>query len=255
MGRTSGWTYKPGQYLFLNCPSISRHEWHPFTISSSPEAEEFLSVHIRVVGNWTGKLQELLNPQEKDGIVQEYVSDPLLRVDAPYGAATEDVFKYEHLILIGAGIGVTPFASILKTIGHRLSMMGDESSPQISIKKVHFMWITRELSAFEWFLDLLEDLDDHDYRDFLDITIYITSKKFMDDQQQFGADSDGGLSERVFYGRPDWEKIFLEQGERYKGETVGVFFCGPRILSKNLYEYCRAHTRGKTKFVYKKENF
>ena len=44
--------YKPGQYLFLNCPEISRLEWHPFTISSAPE-EDFTSVHIRVVGDWT----------------------------------------------------------------------------------------------------------------------------------------------------------------------------------------------------------
>lgn len=44
--------YKPGQYLFLNCPDVSRLEWHPFTISSAPE-EDFVSVHIRVVGDWT----------------------------------------------------------------------------------------------------------------------------------------------------------------------------------------------------------
>jgi len=44
--------YKPGQYLFLNCPDVSRLEWHPFTISSAPE-EDFVSVHVRVVGDWT----------------------------------------------------------------------------------------------------------------------------------------------------------------------------------------------------------
>lgn len=39
--------YKPGQYLFINCPSIAKLEWHPFTISSAPE-EDYFSVHIRV---------------------------------------------------------------------------------------------------------------------------------------------------------------------------------------------------------------
>lgn len=39
--------YHAGQYAFLNCPLISRHEWHPFTISSAPE-EEHLTFHIRV---------------------------------------------------------------------------------------------------------------------------------------------------------------------------------------------------------------
>jgi predicted ferric reductase len=30
----------PGQYLFLCCPELSAREWHPFTISSSPEISE-----------------------------------------------------------------------------------------------------------------------------------------------------------------------------------------------------------------------
>jgi len=39
--------YLAGQYAFINCPEISRSEWHPFTISSSPE-DELLSFHIKV---------------------------------------------------------------------------------------------------------------------------------------------------------------------------------------------------------------
>lgn len=29
--------YRPGDYVFVNIPLISRTEWHPFTISSAPE--------------------------------------------------------------------------------------------------------------------------------------------------------------------------------------------------------------------------
>lgn len=39
---------------------------------------------------------------------------PLVRIDGPYGAPAEDVFDAEVAVLVGAGIGVTPFASILK---------------------------------------------------------------------------------------------------------------------------------------------
>jgi len=39
---------------------------------------------------------------------------PMVRIDGPYGAPAEDVFDSEVAVLVGAGIGVTPFASILK---------------------------------------------------------------------------------------------------------------------------------------------
>ena len=49
---------------------ISKNEWHPFTITSAPD-EEFVSVHINAVGNWTTAITTLLNPDKKIGIVQE----------------------------------------------------------------------------------------------------------------------------------------------------------------------------------------
>ncbi|MBS0346604.1 MAG: hypothetical protein JSR69_09090 [Proteobacteria bacterium] len=52
-------SYRPGQYLFLNCPQIATFEWHPFTITTSP-LEDTLEVHIRNLGNWTGALHELV---------------------------------------------------------------------------------------------------------------------------------------------------------------------------------------------------
>lgn len=43
-----------------------------------------------------------------------------MRVDGGFGAASEEVFEYETVMLVGAGIGVTPFGSILKNIQYRL---------------------------------------------------------------------------------------------------------------------------------------
>ena len=37
-------------------------------------------------------------------------------IDGPYGTPSGDIFQAEHAVLIGAGIGVTPFASILQSI-------------------------------------------------------------------------------------------------------------------------------------------
>ena len=45
----------PVQYVFLQCSELSLFEWHPFTLTSAPE-ENYLSVHIRKAGDWTGRI-------------------------------------------------------------------------------------------------------------------------------------------------------------------------------------------------------
>jgi ferredoxin-NADP reductase len=52
-------------------------------------------------------------------------------------------------MLFAAGIGVTPFASILKTIRYKVE------AGEIPLKYVAFYWISRDATAFEWFIDLL----------------------------------------------------------------------------------------------------
>lgn len=32
-------TFRPGDYVFINIPTIAKYEWHPFTLSSAPEDE------------------------------------------------------------------------------------------------------------------------------------------------------------------------------------------------------------------------
>lgn len=117
---------------------------HPFTISSAP-SDPFASVHIRQAGDFTKTLGERLgctsalaaqltreanHGSEKTGsrdiaygaghfydITKAVQHLPVLRVDGPFGTAAEDVFDCEVAVLIGTGIGVTPWASVLKNIG------------------------------------------------------------------------------------------------------------------------------------------
>ena len=44
-------------------------------------------------------------------------------IRGPFGAPTSRVFQAQHAVLIGTGIGVTPFASLLQSIMHRLRVV------------------------------------------------------------------------------------------------------------------------------------
>lgn len=59
-------------------------------------------------------------------------------IDGPFGSASEDFQKYEVVTLVGAGIGVTPFASILKSIWYRVNYPTQNST---KLRKVHFFWV------------------------------------------------------------------------------------------------------------------
>eukprot|EP01130_Rhizamoeba_saxonica_P009681 TRINITY_DN3947_c0_g1_i1.p1 TRINITY_DN3947_c0_g1~~TRINITY_DN3947_c0_g1_i1.p1 ORF type:complete len:351 (-),score=51.13 TRINITY_DN3947_c0_g1_i1:40-1092(-) len=253
--------YIPGQYVFLSCPYIANFEWHPFTISSSPD-EEFMSCHIRIIGDWTGKLWELLNPDGVEGIVQEHMvtapnGSPIIMIDGPYGAASEEVFGFDTVILFAAGIGVTPFASILKAIKHMLDVNPD----QCRIQRVHFYWSNRDSTAFEWFIWLLAYLEQT--CDFLDINLFFTGNLTPDQVRaaHHGGDLDHdaitGLNAKTTFARPVVKNIIQQKAQEYQGQRVGVFFCGPPVISKLLYDACTSVTNARegTRFIYHKENF
>jgi hypothetical protein len=85
-----------GQYLYLKFYSMSTFQWHPFTVTSSG-GDAYVSVHIRMVGDWTRELGRRLARFPCDV--------PMMSVDGPYGSPADDVFDYDHVLLIGAGIG------------------------------------------------------------------------------------------------------------------------------------------------------
>ena len=108
--------YKAGQWVKIASAAQNPGEFHSFTISSAPH-EEYLSLHIRAVGPWTFNLRENYNPANLRG--QPF---PKLYLDGPFGEGHQDWFRYEVAILVGGGIGVTPFASILKELVHRFNI-------------------------------------------------------------------------------------------------------------------------------------
>lgn len=266
---------RPGQYIMINCPAVSCWQWHPFTLTNAPE--EDLSVHIRIVGDWTREFAHALgcDPELNEAVSKELCDDedpqtklsrvlPRIMIDGPFGAASEDVFHEEVAVLIGAGIGVTPFASILKHIWYR-SQDENPSSPPLKLRKVYFFWICREPTAFEWFQSLLHAIEAQDNQNFIEICTFVTGRLEKDQVENIytndpGVDRDvvTGLQAPTHYGRPNWDRIFSSIASAHPATKVGVFFCGPPALSSTLHKMCLKHTSGKpgsASFSYSKERF
>ncbi|EOD16966.1 hypothetical protein EMIHUDRAFT_459074 [Emiliania huxleyi CCMP1516] len=157
---------------------------------------------------------------------------PSLCVDGPYGSSSEEVFHYEVLLLVAAGIGVTPFASILKT----LARQAQTNRLETPLKRCSFFWICRDEREFQSFKDVLVDiLADTALANIFELNTYITGEV---DLKAVTADA----SYNQFAGKPDWGRVGRALGESFPASDVGVFVCGPSALSNQLSAMCRTLT-------------
>ncbi|CAJ0930074.1 unnamed protein product [Ranitomeya imitator] len=115
--RPNDFEYKSGQWVRIACLSLGTNEYHPFTLTTAPH-EDTLSLHIRAAGPWTTRLRELYSPQSVD----ELNGYPKIYLDGPFGEGHQEWNKYDVSVLVGGGIGVTPFASILKDLVFKSSV-------------------------------------------------------------------------------------------------------------------------------------
>lgn len=75
--RPGNFAYQPGDYIFIQIPAVSKHEWHPFTISSAPELGGRIWIHVRSVGNWTKSLYKYFDqydPGEEYDVESTYTT-------------------------------------------------------------------------------------------------------------------------------------------------------------------------------------
>lgn len=290
--RKPSFKYKAGQWLFLNCPSVSAHQWHPFTITSCP-FDSYVSIHVRQVGDWTkdlanalgagpvqAKLYNELDPMGIYEIALDHADMPAVRIDGPYGAPAEDVFDNEVAILIGTGIGVTPWAAILKNIWHLR-----RTDAARRLRRVEFIWVCKDTSSFEWFQALLSSLEAQSLNEsispsgggnasFLRIHTYLTQRLDLDAANNIVLNSVGTakdplteLDSRTNFGRPDFDKLFqgISAGilnESYMGKfdrrlrtDVGVYFCGPNAAARSIHKACKNASLPQVKFRFWKEHF
>ncbi|WP_281614657.1 ferredoxin--NADP reductase [Flammeovirga sp. SubArs3] len=103
--------YTPGQFLTLLVNVNGRVERRCYSLNSAPKVDKTISVTVKRI---------------KDGKVSNFLFDNVKKGDKvqvlyPMGefTITPDVEKKRHIVLFGAGSGITPLISILKSILHK----------------------------------------------------------------------------------------------------------------------------------------
>lgn len=298
MSKPPQFRYKSGQYMFVQCPAVSPFEWHPFSITSAP-GDDFLSVHIRKLGDWTQELHRVFghvcenSEPGKSGLLGAHETTqkslPKLLIDGPYGAPAQDYRKYDVLLLVGLGIGATPFISILKDLLNNIVEeekdqektadlypipdLNIEASPRkqkpLRTTNAYFYWVTREQGSFDWFKGVMNEVAELDQRGVIEMHNYLTSVYEEGDARSAlitmvaalnhaknGIDIVSGTKVRTHFAKPNWKKVMSKIGSKHANARIGVFYCGAPILAKELKVLCNEYNqRGTTKFEFHKEHF
>ncbi|KAK9889380.1 hypothetical protein WA026_004655 [Henosepilachna vigintioctopunctata] len=250
--------YKSGQWVRIACMSLNKNEYHPFTLTSSPN-EDTLKLHIRAVGPWTTHIRTIY---EEATMMTTSKRLPKIYLDGPYGEGHQDWNNYDVSILIGGGIGVTPFASILKDIAFR--------SGQTRCKKVYFIWVSRTQKQFEWLIDIIRHVEYTDTKNVISCHIFITQffEKFdlrmillyvmerhyqrIENRSLFT-----NLRAVTHFGRPAFKKFFKTiQTLHEHTPRIGVFSCGPPSMTSSVNNACFAlNFDGYHRFEHHYKNF
>lgn len=273
MSKPQGFKYKSGQYMFVNCAAVSPFEWHPFSITSAPR-DDYLSVHIRTLGDWTTQLKtvfsEICQPPDngKSGLLradqmqgENNPNFPRVLIDGPYGAPAQDYKKYDVVLLVGLGIGATPMISIVKDIVNNMQALEEQEyalengsrSPvtqkrsNFKTRKAYFYWVTKEQGSFDWFKGIMNEVAELDTNGVIEMHNYCTSVYEEGDARSAliamlqslnhaknGVDVVSGTRVKSHFARPSWRTVYKRIALNHSNGRVGVFYCGPPALTTEL---------------------
>jgi len=266
-------TYSRVRYLSMKVPKIVKYDSEESLVSDKTDDSADSGLQVVVHDNLSKGLKQIGHQTRLEKPLEVYI-------DGPFGSPSSNIYRAEHAVLIGTGIGITPFASILQSIMHRYweikqacpncsyRWTNDMEASMFKLKKVDFFWINRDQKSFEWFVNLLSQLEIEQKENggamsrFLEMHMYVTSALQRTDMKAVALqlaldilhkreqrDLVTGLKSRTNAGRPNWNKVFTKLRQERKGQ-VTVFYCGNPALAKTLRYKCEEFG-----FKFRKETF
>jgi predicted ferric reductase len=260
-------SYETGQYSMLMVPEIAGHEWHPFTIASGGGQQQF-DLLIANAGDWTSELHRLIQVGNK----QKQPEYPSICVRGGYGAPAQGMKDKHHIVMVGGGVGCTPFLSFLSSACNAATTQENAIFPDL--KSAVFFWVSRDPEDFKWVNQYAEIIERNpDLASRIEIRLCLTktlessatasvsqtdlSLFWLGVQRAMRSQGDhkelaASLGVPTQFGRPKWDEEFAQiatqlmsshghdkDKERFE---ISVFACGNPMLTESLEKACAANT-------------
>jgi ferric-chelate reductase len=153
-----------GSYFMVRIPSVSNVEWHPFSAIVTANGKS-IGFCARAMGGYTKNL--LKNAQLNHSLT--------LNLCGPFGKMGLDVEKYEAVVLVGGGVGITPLMSLVNQC--RLFPSTNASSSSAKGADWQVVWSVR------------------DANDLLMMDAFLPSQAQIEYAARVGVDADGSIQD------------------------------------------------------------
>lgn len=250
--KSSNFAYNAGQFVQIAFPDIGFLEFHPISISSAPQEDE-VTIHIKASGAWSNKVIELA----KTGSVVRSL------IEGPYGSLSVDIEadRYQIMLFVCGGIGVTPCKSVSSSIIHCINTRSRK------LKQLHFVWVVRDLelvnamgplpTVLESEVIFTTPLDGRELQEFRSSSEemelqqdqsnqIVKTSIFLTKAPKETAPTTLSDGRKIIAGRPDLNSIVGDMKEyalKHGVTHVAVFGCGPKALIDDMKNASRHHSK------------
>lgn len=238
----------PGQIAWVQIPSISLLNWHPFTIASAP-GQNTSTIAVRALGSFTKQVQNQGNDDFEMSLManadssshtncsQDMSSPVRVRMDGPYGVGRIQWGQHPVVVLVAGGIGITPSISIAS---HIINQAAAGKACNAAGWHIHLLWNVKDITHLSWFEQELKGLaataSNPSLPVTLDITIHITNAARPSMETPGATEEMAGKAYKyegpgtIYSGRADTVKWFESIRDARRGMDASVNLCGPRKM-------------------------
>lgn len=174
---THGLDYKAGQYVTVYLDKNKNSHGKFYTISSSP-AEKTLALSVKKIGQFSSALHNL---KIKD----------IVYLSGPFGCFYPEI-EMSHVVFLAAGIGVTPFLSVMK----------DYSDKNIK-KEIDLYYTNKSFQDIAFCEDINELAKNKSLRVHYHLTRDQSKQKLISNYERIKAENIkkelGGFTDKYFY--------------------------------------------------------
>jgi len=122
---------KSGGYGYVMLPWISKYQWHAYSLYENPLDPSIRHMFLAKAGDWTSEVHTRI--EEVDATARP------LWITGPFPSPYNNAYNYDSMILVAAGIGITPALSCIESY--------KES------RRVNLIWTVRDPAMLVFFLE------------------------------------------------------------------------------------------------------